>query len=320
MALALGVDIGGTKIAFALVDEGGNVQATHRLPTLPDEGAEAVFERIASGIQQLLDQASGPVLGAGIGSPGQLNPHTGIVHNATNLHWLDVPLLDGVRARLSVDLPLWLHKDANAAALGEMYFGAACSVQDFVYLSVGTGLGGGAVLGGEIVLGSTFGAMEIGHMPLLPGGRLCNCGARGCPEMYISGNGLLAGVTEHLPQYPDSVLAQLETVTTSAVLEAARAGDALAVAVIDEAAEWLTSVMVACAGVLNPSRFVIGGGLGHAAWDLLAERAQQGLARRLPPGLFPEMRIVESQVTSSAVGAACLVWHALASQRNSHDG
>src|SRR4051812_23164861 len=121
--LAIGVDIGGTKIAFALVNREGQVLTTHRLPTLPAEGAEAVFGRVAEGVHHLLAQTDQPVGGVGIGCPGRLNPITGIIEGATNLNWYNVPLKAGVQARLQADLPVWVLKDANASALGEMYFG-----------------------------------------------------------------------------------------------------------------------------------------------------------------------------------------------------
>lgn len=308
---AIGVDLGGTKIAFALVNDQGQVLAEHRLPTQPEAGAEAVFGRVAQGIHHLLIQANGEVAGVGIGSPGQINPQTGVVRHATNLFWRDVPLLAGVRERLECDLPLWLEKDANAGALGEMYFGAAQGRRDFVYLALGTGLGGGAVVDGELVQGSQHSAMEIGHMPFRPGGRLCRCGMRGCPEMYTSGVGLLAGVREHLPDYLDSPLARAAELSTMAILDAARAGDTLALIVMNEAVEWLVGVMIACRGILNPALFVVGGGLGHAAPEWFVRGAQQQLHRRLTPDIHQNIQVVASQVANSAIGAACLVWHGL---------
>jgi glucokinase len=308
-ALAIGVDIGGTKIAFALVDEQGQVLITHRLPTKPEEGAEAVFERIASGIHYLLERADRSVAGIGIGSPGQLNPTTGVVHSATNLAWDAVPLRDGVRQRLSVDLPVWLEKDTNAAALGEMYFGAARGCSDFVLAAVGTGLGGGAVIGGELVRGGHFVAMEIGHMPFNPSGRLCLCGMHGCPEMYISGVGLLGAVREYLPEYPNSALANGTALTTTAILDAARAGDAMALRVMNEASEWLAGVLICCIGILNPSLFVIGGGLGLAGREWYLDGVRREIMRRTMHEIHPMVKIVESQLADSAVGAACLVWH-----------
>lgn len=307
--LALGVDIGGTKIAFALVSRQGEVVAERRLPTLPAEGPEAVMDRVAQGIHHLLAQTQEPVAGIGIGCPGHLNPQTGVIHGATNLFWVNVALKDGIVARLGRDLPVWVFKDANAGALGEMYFGAARGARHFAYITLGTGLGGGAVVDGRLVEGHEFVAMEIGHMPFAQTGRLCGCGMYGCPEMYASGVGLLAGVREHLPQYPGSALADPgAALTTDAILQAARNGDPLALAVMDEAAWWLASVMICLMGILNPALFVIGGGLGTAAADFLIPGARAALRKRIIPLVHTEVPIVQSQVTSSAVGAACRVW------------
>jgi glucokinase len=310
--LAVGVDIGGTKIAFALVNRQGEVLAEHRLPTLPAEGAEAVFDRVAEGVHVLLEQTDQPVAGVGVGCPGHLNPITGVIHNATNLAWREVPLKAGVEARLKRPMPVWVLKDANASALGEMYFGAARGCSDFVYISLGTGLGGGAIVGGQLVQGGIFAAMEIGHMPFMRTGRLCACGMYGCPEMYVSGTGILAGAREHLPEFPTSSLAALgDGLTTGAILDAAHSGDPLALAVMEETGWWLCSVMICLMGILNPTMFVIGGGMGHAAAEFIIPAAQKALRQRTIASLYPDIPMLQSQVMSSAVGAACQVWFGL---------
>ena len=308
--LAIGVDIGGTKIGFALIDKQGQSLATYRLPTNPSEGSNAVLDRVAQGVHFLLKDAAGLVTGIGIGCPGQVNAATGIVHQAGNLGWFEVPLRAGVRQRLNIDLPIWLDIDANANALGEMYFGAAREYQDFICITIGTGLGGSAVAGGQLVIGANSYAMEIGHIGLDPNGRHCvACGMRGCPEMYVSGNGLLAGVREHLPDYPQSSLAQIGEPTTAQILAAARAKDGLALTVMAEAAEWLYKVLACCTSMFNPALLVIGGGLGHAASDFFVEGLKEQIFKRTVPMSHQGLEILQSQVNNSAVGAACLVWH-----------
>src|SRR5438034_10221248 len=136
--LAIGVDLGGTKIAFVLIDEHGRILADYHLPTGVADGPAAVIDRIGQGIQFLLARARQPVAGIGMGSPGHLNPTTGIVHNAVNLRWNDVPLCTEVRQRLDLDLPIWLQKDTNAAVLGEMYYGAGRGFKDIVLVAIGT--------------------------------------------------------------------------------------------------------------------------------------------------------------------------------------
>jgi glucokinase len=309
--LAIGVDIGGTKIAFVLIDEQGRVITRYHLPTGVADGLKAVLDRIAQGIQFLLGKAEQPVAGIGLGSPGHLNPITGIVHNAVNLHWQDVPLCAEVRKRLLVDRPIWLQKDANAAVLGEMFYGAGRGYKDIVLVMIGTGLGVGAVVDGRLILGADFYATDIGHLSLDPAGRQCSCGLRGCTEMYVSGNGLLAGVREHRADYPHSRLTQTENPTTADILQAARDGDPLARCVVDEAADWLAKILRCCGVMLNPALFVVGGGLGLAASDLLLERAEREFRRHVQVPISKSVRIVQSQVTDSAIGAASLVWDAL---------
>src|SRR5262249_22783617 len=153
-------------------------------------------------------------------------------------------------------------------------FGAARGYKDVVLVAVGTGLGVGAVVGGQIIIGANHLATDIGHLALNPAGRQCRCGLRGCAEMYVSGVGLLAGVREHRSHYRQSPLAYADGLSTTTILQAARDGDALARAVLDEAAEWLGMIFTYCAVMLNPALFVFGGGLGLAAADLLLERAE----------------------------------------------
>jgi glucokinase len=260
------------------------------------------------GIGHLLAHTDQPVAGIGIGSPGHINPHTGMVYVATNLNWHNVSLAEGVRQKLSNDLPIWVHNDANASALGEKFFGAARGCDDFILVTLGTGVGGAAISTGQLVLGSQFVGMEVGHIPLIPNGRLCKCGAHGCSEMYSSGTGMMAGLQEHLPHYPFSPLAA-ENATTEDILEAARADDPLALLLIDEAIDGLIAFLVPYIGLLNPGRIVIGGGLGLAAWDLISDRLTAKLHDRLLNSVFSDVPVFKSEVMSSAVGAASVVWY-----------
>ena len=282
-----------------------------RLPTRPDDGPDAVLDRIAQGIQRLLGRAPSSVAGIGIGCPGHVDPAKGIVRDTANLRWAEVALLTGVRQRLASDLPIWIANDANVAALGEMHFGTGRGYRDFIYVGIGTGLGGAAVIDGELLLGANAYAMEIGHMTLVPNGRSCHCGLRGCTEMYISGVGLLAGVREHASGYPASLLAAKPECATSAILEAARAGDDLALVVIDEAVAWLSTVLTICATVLNPALIIIGGGLGRAAPEIFIHGMREQIGRRTLPATHHLIDVRESHLNNSALGPACLVWHEL---------
>ena len=196
-------------------------------------------------------------------------------------------------------------------ALGEYYLGAAKGRRDFVYVTVGSGLGGGVFANGGLISGANYNASELGHLSLDPNGRECVCGLRGCAETVVSGNGLLAVTREKLAEGKISTqLTDSDSLTTAAIIAAARAGDELALAALAEVARWLGMVMAACAAVTNPALIVLGGGLGLAASEFLIPGACAELRRRVLPASHQPMQVALSQLTSSAVGAATLVWHA----------
>ncbi len=311
-ALALGIDIGGTKIAYALVDAQGHTHATQRIPTNAAAGQQQVIANLLAGVEELLAQAHKPVAGIGVGVPGYVDPDAGIVHLAVNLGWHAVPLAQILRERFA--LPISVHKDANAAALGEITFGAAQGCRNAVCIAIGTGLGIGLVVDGAVVTGSRGAAGELAHTALTHGGRACACGLRGCPEAYISGVGLLAGLREHAAHYPDSALAQQPEPMPADILKAGEQGDTLAQQVLDEAFAQLAQILVWCAGLLNPERFVIGGGLGLALAGWLP-RLEAHLHQHTQPAAHEQVRVVASRLESNALGAAALVWHAQAQAR-----
>lgn len=307
--LALGVDIGGTKIAFALVDAEGQVHAEKRIPTEAEAGAQHLLSRLNTGIKHFIAEAGQAVLGVGIGLPGYVNAAQGIVREAVNLGWHEVALAQAVQSQVA--LPVYIQNDCNAAALGEVVFGAARDCRDAVYIAIGTGLGVGIIANGQIITGSSGAAGEIGHIALTANGRSCRCGLRGCPEAYVSGVGLLAGFAEHAPHFPQSPLAARADVTPHDVLLAARAGDPLAVAVLDEAFAQFTQVIVFCAGLLNPQLFILGGGLGLALAQDWLPRIQSHLIQHTLPIASQGVRFAAAQLKSPAIGAAALVWKAV---------
>lgn len=307
--LAIGIDLGGTKIASALVSDNGTVLASRHSPTDPAKGPGFVLDRIAEEIKALLLGTDGPVAGIGIGAPGNVMPIEGVVRSAVNLGWTDVPIISEIHSRMGLDLPIYLQSDKNACALGEYYFGAAKGCQDFVYLAVGTGLGGGIIANGHLVVGTGWDAGEIGHLTLDPIGRLCVCGLRGCAETVVSGPGLLTLTREKLVKksYATS-LTDSPALNTAEILAAGRAGDELAIASINEVGAQLGIVMATCVAILNPALFVIGGGFGLAAYDFLEPAARLEMGKRVIYARYCEQQIVRSHLTSSAIGPACLVW------------
>jgi len=309
--LAVGVDVGATKIAAVLADGYGQTVRELRRPTEPERGATAVIHTIAAMIQELVAQAPAPVAGIGLDTPGQVNPADGVVRQATNLGWAEVRLVDDLRAALDLSLPLYVMRDAYAEVLGEAYFGAGQGCRDLVYLGLGSGLGGGAMCDGRLLSGATLNASEIGHLSLDPDGRLCNCGLRGCAETVVSGNGVLATARGLIQAqaWPTS-LQDSPALSAGDVIVAAEEGDMLATAVLSQAARWLGQIMAAYAIILNPARIIIGGGFGKAAFHLLLPEAEAELHHRALSMNWQQLEIVPAASTSSAVGASCLVWHA----------
>lgn len=314
-SLAIGVDLGATKIAAVLASERGQALATRHTPTDPQRGTEPVMDDITHLIRELVMESASlgiPLLGVGIGSPGRCDSANGVVYNAVNLAWAEVPVVREVGARLDGKLPVWLQKDANASALGEYYFGAARGCRDFAMLTVGSGLGGGVMAGGLLVTGDQWNAAEIGHLSLDPDhGRLCACGQRGCAETVASGPGL-AAVAHGLrdDHCYDSPLVEGD-ITPARVLEAAAAGDRMALHALEEVGSWLGIAAATALCWFNPGRLIIGGGLGLAAFDYLLPAMRAEIEQRVLAASYRGLEILPSQLESSALGAASAVWYNL---------
>jgi glucokinase len=309
---AIGIDLGATKIASVVLTGNGQIVASSQVPTSASEGKEAVLDRIAGQILSLVQQVPKEVLGVGIGSPGKVDSTQGVVYDAVNLGWAEVNLLGEIRQRISADLPVWIQKDTNLSALGEYYFGACQDCANFVYVGVGSGLGGGILSGGRLVMGGNWYAAELGHLSIEPDGALCACGGFGCAETIASGPGLVRVTRELLAEsQEETILRKNTTLTPEDIISAAKTGDTIAQAALSRVGYALGIVISACAAILNPTRFVIGGGLGLAGFDLLVPAIREEMMRRTIPNSRGTMEIVKSQVESPAIGAACLVWYAL---------
>jgi len=319
---AIGIDIGATKIASVLLSETGEVIKSSQVPTLAHEGAPAVFDTVADQILGLIEQSPGLVAGVGIGSPGKVDSDQGKVYNAVNLGWAEVNLVEEIAGRmdrLMNTIPVWIQKDANLSALGEYYFGACQDCADFVYLGIGSGLGAGIISDSHLITGSDWYAADVGHLSVDPDGPRCVCGGRGCAETVASGPGLVRVTRQLLTNSSTSImLSNSAELTPTDVLNAARKGDILALNAFVEVGRVLGIIMSACTAILNPSRYVVGGGLGLAGFDLILPRARQELMRRTIPESHAVLDILPSQVESPAIGAASLVWYSLSEQVIKH--
>lgn len=310
---AIGIDIGATKIASVLLSEDGEVVDSAQALTLAHEGMQSVFDRVAEQIVHLARQRPGAVAGVGIGSPGKVDSNQGIVYNAVNLGWKEANLIEEISGRIGRSLPVWIQKDTNLNALGEYYFGACQSCSDFVYIGVGSGLGAGIISNHQLITGGDWYAADIGHLAIDPDGPKCVCGGNGCAELVASGPGLVR-VTQRMLADPSarSTLSDKIELTPEDVLAAAGEKDALALQALAEVGRVLGIVLSACAAILNPTRFVIGGGLGLAGFDFIVPIIREEMYRRTIPNSREKLDFVPSRVESPAIGSACLVWYARA--------
>jgi glucokinase len=321
---AIGIDIGATKIASVLLSQTGEVVRSSQVLTLAEEGPQAVFNKVAEQIMDLARQSPAQLAGIGIGSPGKVDSDHGKVYNAVNLGWTEVNLVEEIAnrlGRLANAAPVWIHKDANLSALGEYYLGACQGLRDFVYLGIGSGLGAGIISSGHLIIGGDWYAADVGHLSVDPDGPLCVCGGRGCAETVASGPGLVRVTQQMLATSPSgagSLLAEGADLTPADVLAAAGQGDALALNALAEVGRVLGIIMSACTAILNPSRYVVGGGLGLAGYDLIVPAAWQELRRRTIPESRALLEIVPSRLESPAIGAACLVWYARSGEMVKH--
>ena len=309
-AHTIGVDVGGTKVAAGLVDQAGTILRRTRRPT-PSASPDDVEDVIAACVSELCEGVE--VEAVGIGAAGFVTADRATVLLAPNLSWRDEPLRDGVAER--VGLPVVVENDANAAAWGEYRFGAGRGEDHLVLVTVGTGIGGGIVLGGQLHRGRYGIGGEIGHMQMVRDGRRCGCGLRGCWEQYSSGRALLHEAREIVGaqrEYGRRLLelggGTLEGIESVEVTQAAREGDPAALECFAVVGGWLGQGMADLAAVLDPGVFLLGGGVSDAGDLLLLPTREAFRARLTGAGNRPEaeVRLAELGNDAGIVGAADL--------------
>jgi len=310
MPLAIGVDIGGTKVAAGVVDDEGRVIDSTRRPTPGSDVArtEAVIAEVVGELS-----ARHQVSAVGIGAAGWIANDLATVLFSPHLAWRDEPLRDALAKAIGV--PVMVENDANAAAWAEYRYGAARGARVAVMVTMGTGIGGGLVVDGLLYRGAYGVGCEYGHMCVVPDGRRCACGNRGCWEMYASGRALARDARELADVSPVGAhrlmtLAggDLNQLTGPLVTEAAREGDPAAVEIYTAMGRWLGRGLANLAAVIDPTVFVIGGGVSEAG-DLLLGPARQAFGESLTGrGFRPAADILLAELGPQAglVGAADL--------------
>jgi len=310
--LILGIDLGGTKILTAVANSQGEILSRDHSITPAQKGHEAIVNSILESAHHALEQANvaiSELTAVGVGAPGISNPETGILFTSPNLPgWRDVPLRDIMQERLG--RKTYLINDANAAALGEFYFGAARGVRDFIYITISTGIGGGIVIDGKIYSGAIGAAGEVGHMTIDDDGPICNCGNRGCWETLASGTALAGearhrieeGVTTSILEYANG---DPEKVTAEVIHSAAKHGDGLAKELITRTGYYVGVGLANLINIFNPELIVIGGGLSNIG-DMLLKPAFKTAGERAYKEAFHAVRFASAELgrNSGVLGAA----------------
>ncbi len=315
---AVGVDIGGTKIAVGVVDEHGTILETMKRPTEPQR-PESIDAAIAACVNELAGRYD--IAAVGLAAAGFMAADQRIATFGPNIAWRNYPLAARVSSLLESDVPVIVENDANAAGWAEYAHGAAQGKPNMTMLTIGTGLGGALVVDGRLVRGFAGFAAEIGHIAMVPGGDLCGCGHHGCWEQYASGSALVRWARQAAVEDPQRATSLLdlaggepERIKGHDVTTAATDGDELALALLRRLGEWIGKGCANLASTLDPEIFVVGGGV-IAAGDFVLGPAREAYEAALPViHLRPVAPIVAAHMGNDAgmVGAAALAREAVA--------
>ncbi|MDP2360648.1 MAG: ROK family protein [bacterium] len=310
--LVIGIDIGGTNTPFALVDAQGRTPAQGLIPTEGGRPLSDLLDRLVNQIEQVLARAGEkePPLAVGVGAPNA-NALTGWVESPPNVSWGRADLAGELALRLR--LPVFVTNDANAAALGEWWWGAGAGVQDLLVITIGTGLGSGLIVGGELLHGASGHAGELGHLCVEPEGRCCSCGLRGCLETWVSAGGMLRTAAESgLDLRP--WCRPGESPAPLHLHRAAEEGNLRAARVFRHTAEMLARGLAAAVHLTSPGRIVLGGGIMRAG-DWLLEPVRALLPDLLMEPFRPTVTVERSRLDpdlAGVLGAAVWARHGLA--------
>lgn len=312
---ALGIDLGGTNTELALVNRRGKILVKQILNTRDYPTKRALLAVIIAKIEEILSSQGvkkGDILGIGIGVPGLVDSERGMVHYLVNIKgWKNVPLAKIIRERFNI--PAFVDNDVNAATIAELKFGAGQGVKNLVCLTLGTGIGGGVVVNGELYRGSTLSAGELGHIPLEKDGLKCNCGGWGCIERYVGNNYLVENVKYQIRKGRRTMITKLvnnklSKITPKIIDQAARQGDTFATEIWRDAGENLGIVLAGIVNFFNPEKIIIGGRMAKAGkilFDVIRKTVRLR-AMKLPA---TKVKIVRAKLGEEAgtIGAAALV-------------
>jgi glucokinase len=299
----IAVDLGGTNIRAAHYKSNGELIARAKRSTHAKDGNEIVLDRVIEMIREVMPPIASEAKVIAIGAPGPLNPFSGIVLRAPNLPgWVDFPLREIIEERLKIRCVIG--NDANLAAMGEWKFGAGRGHADVLYLTISTGIGGGVISGGKLILGKSGMATELGHVVVAPDGAVCGCGQRGHLEAMASGPAIAKTAQARLKTHAGSTSAiinlvngDIDRVTAAHVGEAAHAGDPVAINLIAEAGTFIGRAIADFCHIFNPSIVILGGGVAINCGDLLLEPARAAMRSRVMSSIYlRDCEIVQAQL------------------------
>lgn len=313
--VTLGIDIGGTNTSMAIVDKEGNIIAKDSIATLAMDPAADLFKRLFNKFAEIYSplREKFELIGVGIGAPNA-NYYKGTVENPPNLNWGVVDIVALVKEYY--DLPVAVTNDANAAALGEMKFGVAKGMKNFIQITLGTGLGSGIVVNGEMLYGADGFAGEMGHTIVVKDGRKCGCGRRGCLETYASASGIKRTAFELLADTTEKSTLRgisFNDLTSKNIYDAAMAGDKVAQSAFKNTGKILGQAMADAVAYLSPEAFVLFGGLANSG-ELIIEPTRKYLENNLLSNYRGKIKILQSGLLegdAAVLGAAALIWHEL---------
>lgn len=316
MGKRIGIDVGGTNVKIALVDKSGKIIYSNSVPTYAKMGYEYTVNNIKQAIKDLMKETNTiakDIDGIGFDFPGQVDYKTGVVKLAPNIPgWVNVPIAQMIEEEFHI--PTRIDNDVRCAALGEMKFGAGQGCENFVCITVGTGIGSGLVVNGQLVRGASNAAGEIGHIKLqMKDGLICGCGDTGCLEAYASGPSIVAMAQEYIKggkstKFREMAAAEGGEITPYMVAKAAEAGDPVAKRIFAIVGEYIGIGLTSVINLLNPEKVIIGGGVAEAG-DLLLDPIRKTIKERAMVVAGSAVEIVPAQLGNSAgvIGASMLI-------------
>jgi glucokinase len=308
----IGIDFGGTFVKLGKVTGSGKISSKSFFATGDFMSKEELISEILRHAGALIGKDKGKILGVGVGMPGQIDYKKGIIHNLTNVKgWREVPLREILRKK--INLPVYLDNDANVACIGEAVWGAARGYNNIVCITLGTGVGGGLIINGEVYRGINFSAAETGHICIDKNGPLCNCGSYGCMEAFVGNRYIVKNVVKRLKNGERSILLKLadgkfSNITPKLIDRAAKKGDSFSIRIWKEVGENIGIGLASIINLLNPDIIVIGGGISKTG-KILLDAIRDSVKKRALAVSLKGLKIIRAKFVDDAgvVGAAALV-------------